>query len=137
MLLCIILKIKPEFVRESILRIRILFQDVLHAGARHNWPDVKLEINCPTVPLPVKPNEENSFTVLRDKVLAIDYLKEHLVIKFFKGIPNDTEGIALVMTAKVLYVLQEKCLRATTLENCADIEEERALRFILKSRLAP
>ena len=58
----------------------------------------------------IKSNNQNTLSVLRYKILPIEYLKKDFIIKFFKGFTINLKGTALIMAAQIFNVFKHKGL---------------------------
>ena len=136
MLCCIVLKINPEFVGQGISGIHIRFQNVSNDRFRLFRSDVEFKfiVISVAITLSVETDNQNTFSVLRNKVLPIQNLIIHFIIEFFQRFTDHFKRASLVMTAQILDIFQHKRLRAFCFQNAADIKKQRSLCLILKAR---
>ena len=70
-----------------------------------------------------KPDNENTFSVLGDNKLSIEYPCMSIIPQIFKGSPNNFPCFSLVMGHEVFYIFKEKCLRLVVGNDSCNMEE--------------
>ena len=85
MLGSIILQICPKLICQCIFIIYFCFKNILHNWFGLNRCNIKTETGIPAISLPVKPDNQNTFPVLRHIVLSIQYSMEYFIVQFFQN----------------------------------------------------
>lgn len=79
-------------------------------------------------------DEEDAFTVLRHEALRINHLMIDGVFEVVgERVPDDAEGVALVVAFQVLHVLQHEGVGPVEVDQLGEFEEEVALFLVLES----
>ena len=78
MLGSIILQIAPKLIRQGIAVVNVLLKDIFHDRLRFHRSQVESKVDIITITFPVKPNDQDTFTVLGNIILSVQYLPEPL-----------------------------------------------------------
>ena len=144
------LQVGPELVGEDVFRVDLpggmveeavaiphemrlravgAVQDVLHRvhALRRQRQGVPVEGDLIGL---AEADDQDALAVLRNEVRAIDDARVDVVAEVVERALDHVEGAPLVVRHQVLDVLQQEGARLFGFDDAADVEEERALRFV-------
>ncbi len=128
MLRCVILQVTPKVICKGIFRIWIRLQNT-----NKLWSLFRELGKLKVAPL-AKSNEEDSFSMLRNNRLCIDYLVVNCVSKMLgKSVMDDLKCFPFVVPLKILHILENKGGRPMKVEDVCDGKKEIALLYIIET----
>ena len=147
MLFCVPLQIVPQFVGQDIFLVDLGFGSSREGSLRFFATVLRMEDvgECrgllwqfEFVPRELcwlaKPDDKDSFPMLRNEVCGIDDFAMHFVPKLvFECLANDFEGLPLTMAEQVFDVFKQEGGGAMVFDNSRHLEEQRALSFALEA----
>ena len=129
----IILKIRPQFVRESILVTYIGFKNISYYRNFFRHGQIEIKFNIFAISLRVKSNNHNTLSVLRDIGFSVQNAEKYFIVQLVKRFMNHLERAAFIMAAQIFYIFKHKGLWPFCLQNSAHIKKQSSLRFVLKT----
>nr|CAA31706.1 unnamed protein product [Escherichia coli K-12] len=142
------IEVLPQHRRQDIFRLDHRVQQLRqrHSLRRETFADITQGKIGFQIQIATKTHQHDAFTVLRQKMFAVDDFRivwpiifciSHVIAQFVQRLHDDAERFTLVVTFQVFDVFEHKHRRTTRVDNAYHIKKQRALGIAGKTVRPP